>query len=336
MKKFLFALLIGSLAACTRTASDLAVTPSLTVDETPVMEGTGAPATVTPTATLEPLAVCENSLVSRLRPGIQAQVDPDQPLPNNLRSEAGTSAALVGAIQQGEAVTILSGPICIEDFTWWNVRKTDGTEGWTAEADDETYWLVPLEGESASTTSSVSSPTSNRNGLTWGVFSNGAAGEGIVMVGCAAGDETCNSVVGDTSCNIELPVLCYKPAVLPRPNYALRPFGGAQGDEFYNGWAAGYVGLTAPVSGASLGSLNAANNLCEAELGAGYRMAESHDGKYIAGMGLNSFYGGTWPPDERLTSGGEAFYSYGSLSTKARFWVYTNDQAANCWDPESP
>lgn len=333
MRKLLIALpILLALVGCVRTASDLAVTPSLPAQETPAAAQTGAPSLVAPTATPEPLAVCENSLPSRLRVGIDAQVDPDQPLPNNLRAEAGTGALLVGAIQQGESVTVLAGPTCIEDFTWWNVRKTDGTEGWTAEADDETYWLVPLDGQAASSSPASSAPSSARNGLTWGVISNGAAGEGIVMVGCAAGDTTCNSTVGDTSCNIELPVLCYKPAALPRPNYTLQPFGGPQGDEYYNGWAGGYVGLTAPVSGASLGSLSAANNLCQAELGAGYRMAESHDGKYITGMGLNNFYGGTWPPDERLSPGGEAFYSYGSISSRARFWVYINDQAANCWD----
>ncbi len=336
MKKLISLLLLSFLlAACTREVSDapaIAVTTEIPI----VQQGTPAAGTapanlVAATATVAPLAVCADSQPTRLNVGMTAYIDLEQPLPNNVRAEAGTESELIGTIDPGESVTILAGPTCAEGFTWWQVQLFDDTIGWTAEADHETYWLIPTEGQTASS-AAASSVANNRNGMSWGVFANVFAGDGIVMVGCAAGDKTCNPAAGDTACTVEMPILCYKPAPLPRPNYALQPFGRPEGDETFNGWAGGYIGLTTPISGASLSSLSAANNICQAELGAGYRMAESHDGKFIQGMGLNSYYGGSWPQDAQLSSGNEAFYSYGTLSSKARFWVAINDQAGNCWN----
>jgi hypothetical protein len=101
--------------------------------------------------------------------------------------------------------------------------------------------------------------------------------------------------------------------------------------EYYQGWAGGRIALTPPTMGTELRSLAAADALCEAALGDGYRMAEFHDGKYVEGMGADSFHDEDWPRAGELSSGGWAFHAYGNIPEGTRFWVRINDQPANCW-----
>jgi hypothetical protein len=49
--------------------------------------------------------------------------------------------------------------------------------------------------------------------------------------------------------------------------------------------------------------------MCVTFFGAGWRMAEFHD---------------SW---------GWGFSAYGNVRSDTRFWVYINDQQANCWNP---
>ena len=103
--------------------------------------------------------------------------------------------------------------------------------------------------------------------------------------------------------------------------------------EYYNGWTGGHIGLTQLVRGDTLTGVQAAHELCEAELGVGYRMAEHHDGKYVIGMDENNYYGETWPSGSQLSQGGWHWYAYGNIRGDKRFWVYINDQRqGNCWD----
>lgn len=91
---------------------------------------------------------CGNALPSRLRLNSYAYVNPDPPLPNNLRSEAGPDNELLGEIQPGQAMKVLAGPKCVDGGLWWQVSplETDLT-GWTAEGDEQTYWLIPCTSE---------------------------------------------------------------------------------------------------------------------------------------------------------------------------------------------
>ena len=170
-------------------------------------------------------------------------------------------------------------------------------------------------------------------GLTWGRASHD--GElGIDIVSCHGlprvdgASASCNPYEGDTSCSSALPVLCLKPENLPRPRYAV-PAGG----EYYAGWLGGHIGLTPPVRGDQLANRKAGDRLCEANLGPGYRMAEHHDGRVVQGMGLDRYYGKTWPsPDSALPGGGWAWYAYGDIPADSRFWVHIDDQRGNCWD----
>jgi hypothetical protein len=143
-----------------------------------------------------------------------------------------------------------------------------------------------------------------QNGLTWGVNQHL---NGHVNVGCHGGPATglnpkCNAYQGDTSCSEIRPVLCINKSIaLVQPSL---PY------DQYNQWAAGEVRLTKPILGIQLNSLMAANSLCAEYFGAGWRMAEFHDG---------------W---------GWGFWAKGNISSDERFWVYINDQRANCWDGE--
>jgi hypothetical protein len=87
---------------------------------------------------------CLNAPPTRLRIDLFAYVNPDPPLPNNLRRDAGKDNALIGEIQPGQAMKILDGPKCADGWVWWKVRTVESElEGWTPEGDQQNYWLIP-------------------------------------------------------------------------------------------------------------------------------------------------------------------------------------------------
>lgn len=82
---------------------------------------------------------------SRLRVGDTAEVSSDPPLANRVRTDASLDAEVLGYIQPGEDAIILEGPRCNNNWVWWKVRSNEsGLEGWTAEGDEDSYWLVPV------------------------------------------------------------------------------------------------------------------------------------------------------------------------------------------------
>jgi nitrous oxidase accessory protein NosD len=74
-----------------------------------------------------------------------AMVSIDPPLPNNVRSEPGSSSKVIGMVQPGEILQITDGPQCADGYTWWYIHSADGLDGWTAEGDAGGYWIVPLQ-----------------------------------------------------------------------------------------------------------------------------------------------------------------------------------------------
>lgn len=179
-----------------------------------------------------------------------------------------------------------------------------------------------------------------KKGLTWGLVSHSDV-FGIDRVGCygkphvdgSSDGPACDPYQGDTSCAVELPILCLKTEGLPRPNYAVPGKGHAMPVEYYNGWTGGHIKLTQPVRGDVLTSVEGANKRCEEEFGSGYRMAEHHDGMYVEGMDEKNYYGATWPAVSRLMRGGWHWYAYGNITGDKRFWVHINDQPrGNCWE----
>ncbi len=103
-----------------------------------------------PTSTIEstssPGVPCPGAVyASRLHVGDKATVSTDPPQANRVRSEPSVNGAILGYIQPGEEVSILEGPGCSSNWFWWRVRSTTtGLEGWTAEGDENGYWLVPV------------------------------------------------------------------------------------------------------------------------------------------------------------------------------------------------
>ncbi len=107
--------------------------------------GNSVQPTIVPTAT--PRVVlwqpCPDAPTSRLKIGDLAYVTKNPPLPNRVRKEPNRDAEIIGLINPAGSMEILEGPACANGWVWWKVKNAD-LNGWTAEGDKETYWLIPL------------------------------------------------------------------------------------------------------------------------------------------------------------------------------------------------
>ena len=89
---------------------------------------------------------CPGARHSRLKVGQYAYVSTNPPLANRVRSGPGKTYDIIGKIQPGKVMEVLEGPGCADNWAWWKVRELDtGLVGWTAEGDDQSYWLIPCE-----------------------------------------------------------------------------------------------------------------------------------------------------------------------------------------------
>ncbi len=150
--------------------------------------------------------------------------------------------------------------------------------------------------------------SSAKKGMTWKKRDHYGHGEDYVWC------NGCNAYTGDTLCSTKLPILCLKTDGSPDPGVYVPPTcGGSMPCKYYFGWAEGHIGLTFPVPGDALKGLQDANDVCEAQFGPGYKMAEHHDG------------------DPDGNNAGWGFYAYGNINDSSRFWVSINDQPSNCW-----
>lgn len=143
--------------------------------------------------------------------------------------------------------------------------------------------------------------------MTWTVLGSQS---GAVHVGS---DGQTNPYSGDTTLDQSLPLLCVN------VNGQAPPQGIAF--DYYNGWLRGSVGITAPVQGLSLGSKATTDAVCSDTFGAGWRVAEFHDGRHGADFSQQ---------------GGWTFWGYGSIASGTRFWASINDQPANPWNAVAP
>ena len=62
---------------------------------------------------------------------------------NRLRTSPTTDGTLLGTIPEGEVFEVLAGPICADNFAWYQV-DFDAEIGWTAEGDNSEYFLELL------------------------------------------------------------------------------------------------------------------------------------------------------------------------------------------------
>jgi hypothetical protein len=87
---------------------------------------------------------CKGLLPTRLKVNGFAYVSTDPPVPNRVRSGPGKKYKVVGQINPGKGMEILRGPSCADGLVWWQVIEFgSGLKGWTAEGDEEGYWLTP-------------------------------------------------------------------------------------------------------------------------------------------------------------------------------------------------
>ncbi|HXU31228.1 MAG TPA: hypothetical protein VN851_11670, partial [Thermoanaerobaculia bacterium] len=138
-------------------------------------------------------------------------------------------------------------------------------------------------------------PVAPRNGMTWTKVSHTAT-YGADKVGCT----DCDPYVGNTPCTTALPILCINADGAPNPGIATDP---------NNGWIGGNLGLTPNQRGDLLLGIANANAICQSSFGTGWVMAEFHH-----------------------PGGGWRWSSHGDIRDASRFWVYINDQPANCWN----
>jgi DNA-binding beta-propeller fold protein YncE len=97
----------------------------------------------TPTPRIIIWSPCADAPTSRLKVGEIAYVTKDPPIPNRIRKEPSRDSDTLGLIGPGGGMTIIDGPACANGWVWWKVKNAE-YEGWTAEGDKETYWLIPL------------------------------------------------------------------------------------------------------------------------------------------------------------------------------------------------
>ncbi len=108
---------------------------------------TGSPVQPTvipsPTARVVVWKPCLDGPTSRLKVGDIAYVTKEPPIPNRVRKEPNRQGEILGLINPGASMNILDGPVCADNWVWWKVKNAD-LEGWMAEGDAETYWMIPL------------------------------------------------------------------------------------------------------------------------------------------------------------------------------------------------
>ncbi len=92
-----------------------------------------------------PIPGCTGLLVSRLVIGNRAQVTFIDGATNLIRAKPGFSQEVVDKVPEGAPLTILEGPQCADESTWWYIRTDDGLEGWMEEYEKDIYLLEPIQ-----------------------------------------------------------------------------------------------------------------------------------------------------------------------------------------------
>lgn len=104
---------------------ETAVIPTFTLGPTATPPGTEPDATETPEAAEAP--------VDTVAVGATVEVYNTDGEGLNMRGGPGLNFAAVELLPEETQLEVIDGPEEVDDFTWWQVRKTsDGTEGWVA------------------------------------------------------------------------------------------------------------------------------------------------------------------------------------------------------------
>lgn len=84
-------------------------------------------------------------LQSRLAVGNSGRVAFTDGSDMRIRKSAGLQAEVIHKVPEGTTFTVIDGPKCFDNISWWKTRTTDGIEGWMAEFVDDVYLLEPLQ-----------------------------------------------------------------------------------------------------------------------------------------------------------------------------------------------
>jgi hypothetical protein len=87
---------------------------------------------------------------TRLAVGAAAQVNFTNDTPLRLRDEPDFDAVEITQMAEGMAFDVVGGPACVNGdsyYRFWQVELADGTIGWAAEADNDEYFMEPIEGQ---------------------------------------------------------------------------------------------------------------------------------------------------------------------------------------------
>jgi len=95
-------------------------------------------------ATSTPIPPCPGTPAPRLIVGELARVTPGSP--DNVRSAASKAADIVTQVAPGDEVLVTGAPTCADGYLWWMVHTLNGFDGWVAEGDKQTAFLVPTTG----------------------------------------------------------------------------------------------------------------------------------------------------------------------------------------------
>jgi uncharacterized protein YgiM (DUF1202 family) len=148
----LFAMIMA--AACTTedpTASATTAARAATSRASATASPTRTPTPSGPTRTfpppftgniITPTPVCEDSAPRRLILNERGVVLANDPEPLNVRSGPGLGFNILDQIEVLTVFTVLDGPRCGADFTWYLI-EADGIRGWIAEGEPAFYYVGP-------------------------------------------------------------------------------------------------------------------------------------------------------------------------------------------------
>ena len=95
-------------------------------------------------AAQQPLTACASAPLQRLKVGSAGFVC-TRSTPVKLRSGPGRAGDVLSQLPVGTSFQVLAGPLCSDDWSWWNIRAGDNRSGWVAEGGDaeDPYFLCP-------------------------------------------------------------------------------------------------------------------------------------------------------------------------------------------------
>lgn len=125
---------------------------------------------------------CSNGY-SRLSVGSIASVSDADPAPLYVRAGANLDSAVIDQIPVRTLVTIISGPVCNNGWTWWEIGY-NGRSGWAAEVDSRRLYNLIPNGSSSSNNSGGSNSGGSSNSTSCARQVNmTVGGQGTVLPG---------------------------------------------------------------------------------------------------------------------------------------------------------